>query len=114
TADALIEAHRREIAERLLRAGQALAGFPFLTHPQSYHLWLKLPSDWRTHEFVAACATAGVNVSPSSAFAISPEYSPNAVRISLGAEHDIERLKTGLERIARTLETRPATSSSLV
>ena len=61
-----------------------------------------------------AYALSGVNVSPSSAFSINPEYSPNAVRISLGAEQNIGRLKTGLERIARTLETRPVTNLSLV
>lgn len=114
TADALIAAHRGEIALRQLYARQALAGFTCLTQPQSYHLWLKLPPDWRAHELVTACAAAGVSVSPSSAFAISPEYSPNAVRLSLGAERDIDRLKEGIDTVARTLASSPVTNLSLV
>jgi DNA-binding transcriptional MocR family regulator len=103
TAGRIMAGHRAEIARRQDLARAILGEGAFQSHPQSYHLWLPLPAPWRLHDFVEACAREGVSVSPGSLFAIEPTYAPNAVRISLGAQRDIERVREGLARVGRTL-----------
>jgi DNA-binding transcriptional MocR family regulator len=114
TADQLIKANREEIARRQAIAREYLSDFTYSTHPQSYHLWLTLPAQWRLHEFIEACAGNGVSITPSLVFSINSTYSPNAIRVSLGAEDNIERMKMGLDRLARTLRMRPLAGASIV
>lgn len=104
----VIEAHRGEIRRRQEIARNVLGEGTFHAHPQSYHIWLPLPAPWRQHEFTDACLQNGVAVTSGAIFAINSTYAPNAVRISLGAQRDIEVLKTCLSRVAQTLKKLPA------
>ncbi|MCR8547520.1 PLP-dependent aminotransferase family protein [Salipiger sp. P9] len=114
TAVRLIATHRAATAERQALARSILEDVPFRSHPQSYHLWLPLPSRWRPHEFVDACLKNGVAVSSGAIFQTHPTYMQNAVRVSLGAEQDIEVLRTGLTRLAQTLKFSPAHESLII
>lgn len=114
TANNIIAAHRAEIARRQDIARSTLGSDIFICHPQSYHIWLPLPSHWRLHEFTEACIQNGVAVTAGSVFSINAAYAPNAVRISLGAQQDSEVLKTGLARIAQTLRMPPASGTLLI
>lgn len=113
TAQRLIGAHRVEITERQALARRILDEVPFRSHPQSYHIWLPLPSRWRAHEFVEACLKNGVAVSSGAIFQTHPTYMQNAVRVCLGAEQDIDLLQTGLTRLAQTLQYAPLASDAL-
>ncbi len=99
TADAVLGAIRKETAERRAIAAQVLRGA--VTKPDCFHLWLELPRPWRGDTFTAAAALGGVAITPASAFAVSPGYAPNAVRIAVSAP-PLEKLKAGLA-VIRTL-----------
>lgn len=114
TAERLIAGHRAATRERQALARSILVNTPFRSHPQSYHIWLPLPSRWRPHEFVGACLTNGVAVSSGAIFQTDPTNMENAVRVSLGAEQDINALGTGLTRLAQTLNSAPAPSSFVI
>ena len=74
--------------------------------PGSYHVWLRLPEGWRSEAFAAAAARAGVSITPSSAFAMTPGHAPNAVRLALGLPPAAE-LKLALERLRDLLRSGP-------
>ena len=108
TAGRLAEQQRLEARARQAIAREVLAGHPFQTAPSSYHLWLPLPTPWRTAEFMATLAERGVAVEPGSAFAADPARAPHAVRCSLSGAADRARLRKALEIIGRTLGEQPA------
>jgi DNA-binding transcriptional MocR family regulator len=107
TADRFVNWHRVETAARQKIAQEILNEYTLSAHPASYHLWLNLPSRWRVADFVLTAKARGVDVTPSSAFSIDPNQLPNAVRISLGAPSSREILQTGLEIVAKVLQSRP-------
>ncbi|MBN9251763.1 MAG: hypothetical protein BGO03_09480 [Mesorhizobium sp. 61-13] len=104
TVARMIAGHRVAVAERQKLAKEILGETSFHAHPQSYHIWLPLPLRWRPHEFVEACLKNGAAVTSGAHFQTSPSYVQNAVRVSLGAEPDIEVLRIGLERLRQTLQ----------
>jgi DNA-binding transcriptional MocR family regulator len=108
TAGRLAEQQRLEARARQAIAREVLVGHAFQTAPSSYHLWLLLPTPWRTAEFMATLAERGVAVEPGSAFAADPARAPHAVRCSLSGAADRARLRKALEIIGRTLGEQPA------
>lgn len=102
TAQELIHWQRGAIARRHAIAARALAGTPFLAHPQSLHLWLRLPPEQTEDGFVAHCRMRGVAVAAGSAFRATEKGRRDAVRISLGSTSS-EDLSRGLDLIARIL-----------
>jgi len=114
TVARMIAGHRRAAAERLRLAGEVLAGLPFQSHPQSYHVWLPLPARWPARDFVEACLKGGVAVTPGAIFQTGPGPAPNAVRLSLGGEPDLATLRTGLLRLAQTLAATPAPPEMII
>ncbi|MDP4034555.1 MAG: PLP-dependent aminotransferase family protein [Pseudorhodobacter sp.] len=102
TALALINWQRGAIARRHAIAARAFAGRPYLAHPQSLHLWLRLPPEQTEDGFVANCRLRGVAVAAGGAFRATEKGRQDAVRVSLGST-SIADLRRGLGLIARML-----------
>ena len=107
TAEQLAARQRAEAAVRQRLAREILGHRAYQTQPTSYHLWLPLPAPWRTTEFTAALRKRGVTVDPGTAFAVERARAPHAVRVSLSAAADHERLRRGLRILAETLDATP-------
>jgi DNA-binding transcriptional MocR family regulator len=104
TAAELVRLKRIDAQRRQQMASEILAGFEIQANTQSYHLWLTLPSHWRSQTFVAAAARRDIALTPSTTFAVSPGHAPNAVRLAL-AQPPIEQLEAGLKTLATILKT---------
>lgn len=93
--------------QRAARARQklvtkCLTGLELHAHPDSFFVWVKLPEMVRAEPVTVRLAEQGVDVAPSSAFAVGP-HDPHAIRLNLGA-HALEELKPALQTIRRTIE----------
>ena len=71
-------------------------------------LWLQLPRGWRAAAFCQAAKDRGVLITPADAFTVRDGNAPQAVRISLNAEHGLDRFNAGIETLANLLRTPPA------
>ena len=107
TADDLVLRQRAESAARYEIAANCLEGLSFQAHPHCFHLWLELPERWRSSSFVEALRSRGVGVDPAYIFAVDPAHSAAAVRISLSAAKNRERLQHALDIVRSTLERGP-------
>ena len=102
TAAELARLKRIDAQARQKIAVACLAGLEIQTNPKSYHLWLTLPSHWRSQTFVAAAARRDIALTPSTTFAASPGHAPNAVRLALAAP-PIDQLEAALRTLAGML-----------
>ncbi|MGI9491877.1 MAG: PLP-dependent aminotransferase family protein [Geminicoccaceae bacterium] len=107
TADDLVLRQRAEAAVRQEIADECLKGLRYRAHPYCFHLWLELPEMWRSSSFVDALRAHGVGVDPAFIFAVDPAHSSAAVRISLSAAKNRERLRHALEIVRSTLQRGP-------
>jgi DNA-binding transcriptional MocR family regulator len=114
TADALLEARRREARERQAIAVERLRGADLETKPEAYYVWLRLPERWRGDAFAAEARARGVLVTPAEAFAVGREAAPHAVRLCLGAARTRESLGRGLDVVAGLLRSEDAAGSAVV
>jgi DNA-binding transcriptional MocR family regulator len=105
TVAELTRLKRIDAARRQQTAARLLAGYQLAADPRSYHLWLTLPSHWRSQTFVAAAARRGIALTPSSTFAVAHGHAPNAVRLAL-APPSFEQLDSGLRTIVSLLGTK--------
>jgi len=104
TAAELIRLKRADAQRRQQMAAERLAGFEIQSDQKSYHLWLSLPSHWRSQTFVAAAARRDIALTPSTTFAITPGHAPNAVRLALAAP-SIEQVDVALRTLSDILRT---------
>jgi len=113
TAEALLDAQRRELTVRQMLATDILRGFDFDTDRVSTHLWLHLPEPWRATDFTAQLLGHGVRVIESEVFAVGRGEIPHAVRINVGAARSREQLAVGLRIIVDALHrhARPMSAS---
>ncbi len=107
TADELVVRQRKETAARQQIAADYFEGFAYRGHTHCFHLWLELPEVWRSSSFVEALRLRGVGVDPAFIFAVDPADGSAAVRISLSAARNRERLRRALDIVRSTLETGP-------
>ncbi len=107
TADHLVERQRAEALARQQLAADCLQGIAYRAQSLSYHLWLPLPDPWRSSTFTDALRAQGVAVDPAFIFAVGPEREPHAVRISLSAARNRERLRKALDVVRATLISGP-------
>lgn len=107
TADHLVERQRSEARARQEVAAECLTGITYRAQPLSYHLWLPLPDPWRSSTFTDALRAQGVAVDPAFIFAVGPEREPHAIRISLSAARNRERLRRALDLVRDTLVSGP-------
>ncbi len=102
TAAELSRLKRIDAVRRQELAAKHLEGFEIQANPKAYHLWLTLPSHWRSQAFVAAAARRDIALTPSTTFAVAAGHAPNAVRLALGAP-TMAQLDTGLQMLSGIL-----------
>jgi DNA-binding transcriptional MocR family regulator len=100
-ADEFVNWRRREAKERQKLANTILE-IEITTKLPSNHIWIPLPEPWRSSDFVANLRAKGVLVAPSDKFAVGYAQAPQGCRLSLGCEHDRERLIEGLRIVSDT------------
>ncbi|CCM77178.1 PLP-dependent aminotransferase family protein [Rhizobium mesoamericanum] len=105
TAAELARLKRRDAQARQTLAADCLSGFDIQANPNCYHLWLTLPQHWRSQSFVAAAARRDIALTPSTTFAVTAGYAPNAVRLALAAPA-MDQLEAGLRTLATLLRSR--------
>src|SRR5439155_8348842 len=105
TVAELTRLKRIDAARRQQTAAKLLAGYQIGADPRSYHLWLTLPSHWRSQTFVAAAARRDIALTPSTTFAVSPGHAPNAIRLALAAPA-MEQLDAGLRTLSGMLNAK--------
>lgn len=105
TVAELARLKRREAISRQKLAVDHLAGLDVQTNGKCFHLWLNLPAHWRSQALVAAAARRDIALTPSTTFAVSPGYAPNAVRLAL-AGPTMDQLDVGLRTLSAILHAR--------
>ena len=96
---------RREMAAR---AEMAVAALGERVRPQvpAYNVWLPLAPPWRSSDFVAEAARAGVSIAPTETFALGRPLA-DGVRLSISCPMEREELRQGLDILARLLTVPP-------
>jgi DNA-binding transcriptional MocR family regulator len=112
TADAVLAAIRAEMNERQAVARSILPPELIRHHPESLHLWLRLPPPWTRGPFMTQLQAGGISVTSSDVFTL--ETPREAVRLSLGRASSLGELRRGLETIADLLMEQPAISATMV
>ncbi|WP_110649513.1 PLP-dependent aminotransferase family protein [Salinicola peritrichatus] len=105
--DTLAHEQRQLLAERQSIAARRLAGHAIGARPSSLHLWLALPEPWRAEELQQQARQEGVAITTAQPFLVEQSAPPRRIRVSLGAESDLERLESGLEILAQLLGESP-------
>ncbi|WBS00683.1 PLP-dependent aminotransferase family protein [Pseudoduganella sp. SL102] len=105
SASTLMQGVREEARVRHGIARDVLAG-RYAPPGDGLHIWVELPSYWRSYQLAQAAETEGLAVVPAEAFTTGGEPE-NAIRISLGSVKDRARLRAGLQRLSCLLERRP-------
>lgn len=79
-----MEAERRRDAQlRQTIVRRALRGYDFVTHPNSYIVWLRLPVDRRMDLIASALAGEGIAVGTAERYATN-KRPPHALRLAIG------------------------------
>jgi DNA-binding transcriptional MocR family regulator len=98
-----IQAKREEGARRQLIARGILVGATIQSHPMSWHLWLTLEFPQRAEDIESKLLRQDVRIVGARSFAPVHAAYPEAIRISLGGEMNIDRLIAGLTAVQRVL-----------
>lgn len=98
----LQDAKRADASMRQAMARKIFKGCSVRSDPRAYHVWLELPDTWRADAFAAVALSHGIAVLAGEAFAISPGYAPNAVRLAL-ASPSLDVLVEALKTLRRLL-----------
>lgn len=103
TANAVVEAVRRETAARQKIAAQVLTGVAHQTDPHAFHIWLSLPEPWQRSAFAAKMRASDLSIVVSDAFTVTGPPT-EAVRISLGGVLSRAELRTALDYLMHVIE----------
>jgi len=106
-AGRIVEWKRKEIAARQEVARRVLQGLSFQTHPQSPHLWVRLPEPWQTDAFVTRARHRGILLTGADAFAVGHETTLQAIRIAVGPPATRSALEEGLNEIVQMVHRVP-------
>ena len=102
-------AWRREEAQaRVAIARRVLDGAELSASPRGFFVWLRLPEPWCATDFVNLARRRGVLVIPPETFVAGRGRVPHAVRVSLAAIRERERLEEGLTILAGLLAEPPS------
>ncbi len=113
TADVALSAIRKECAVRQKIAARVLPADCYESHPDAFHLWIRLPPPWTRQQFMARMDSCGIGVVASDAFALSATP-PEAVRVCIGGMASRDDIQHALEQIARALRSVPASVAAVV
>ena len=106
-AGRIVEWKRKEFAARQEIARRVLARLDVQSHPQSPHLWVKLPEPWRTDAFLSRARHRGILLTAAESFAVGHETDVQAIRIALGPAPTRMALEEGLDEIVRMVNRVP-------
>jgi DNA-binding transcriptional MocR family regulator len=106
-AGRIVEWKRKEIAARQEIAQRVLRGLSFQTHPQSPHLWVRLPEPWQTDAFVTRARHRGILLTGADSFAVGHETDLQAIRITLGPPATRSALEEGLNELVQIVHHVP-------
>ena len=96
---------KQELAKTLQQTAREILGdWAYQTHPTSFHLWLRLPQPRKAGELAARLLTLGVQVPVEADFAVEETADETFIRLSLGAEKDLLKLKKALLTVAAVLQ----------
>jgi DNA-binding transcriptional MocR family regulator len=100
----LVAGVRAEGVARQRRIASLLAGLDHASHPEGYHLWLRLPADATAPADLAArLGPLGLSIVAGERFAVDPEAPERAIRISIGGAIGHERLTRAFEGLRALL-----------
>lgn len=108
-----LAAHRREALRRLDLYAEIVRQPPGTGLP-SYHVWQKIPSQWRLEDFLSELLGLGVRVSPGQHFSVSERSDENFIRVCLGNGEDLGMLKEQLTKLGNVLNGRPRLSATII
>ncbi|MEQ7870265.1 PLP-dependent aminotransferase family protein [Chromohalobacter salexigens] len=107
SVEALAEEQRQLLAERQQLTRSRLQGHVMASRPTGLHVWLALPRAWRAEELQQQALREGLAIATAQPFMVGQGAPPQRVRLSLGAENDLERFDQGLTILARLLGEAP-------
>jgi len=113
TGAAILDFIRKETAARQQIVTAALPSEAYVTQPQAFHLWLKLPPQWTRVEFLIHLRSLGVGVVASDAFVVG-RPAPEAARLCIGGPMDRVQLRQALAILAETLSQSPNMISAVI
>lgn len=96
----------RAMTDRHALASEVLGDGMPACHPNSLHLWLRLPDGWAEEGFVEQARLQGVAVAAGNAFHASEKGRSEAIRVSLGSTR-AEDLRRGLQVLSTMLREAP-------
>lgn len=102
TAQAMVQAIRRESIARQALLARHLAGWAVQTQPECFHAWLPLPEALSANEAASFWRSRGVAAVASAAFATNTAP-PKAVRLCLGGPLSLAQCEQRLRVVADTL-----------
>jgi DNA-binding transcriptional MocR family regulator len=112
TADALLDAVRRESIERQKLLAALLPRAALRSDPVGFHFWLSLPETWTRSAFVGHTRSTGIGIVASDAFTVDGARPPEAVRVCLGGPADRAAVRGALEFLAHALTESPTLAST--
>jgi DNA-binding transcriptional MocR family regulator len=113
TADLALNAIRKESAARQKLAARILPKGCYVSNPEAFHLWIKLPGPWGRTQFAEHMKSSGIGVVASDAFLVGGE-APDAVRVCIGGVASRDEIQHALEMIADTLAHPPVIAPAVV
>ena len=102
TADLALSGIRKESMARQKLAARILPAGSYLSQPEAFHLWIRLPPPWQRGAFATHMQSCGVGVVASDAFAVAGP-APEAVRVCIGGIAQREDIAHALELIAAAM-----------
>ncbi|MET4896586.1 PLP-dependent aminotransferase family protein [Sphingomonadaceae bacterium jetA1] len=109
-----IQEIRDEMSLRREKAITILGRDRLTTSGEALHAWLALPENWNRAEFLTRLQRENISSIPSDAFAVSPQFASNCVRISLGGVIDRDVLGQALQGISKILDYDPEIDGSFI
>ena len=100
---------REEAQARQALAAAVVTGSTYVSKPEAFHLWLKVPEHWNRVEFANHLRANGVGLLLSDTFTVSGPP-PQTVRVGLGGASTREECQQMLEIINDALEHEPSAS----
>lgn len=91
--DQVLTGKQEEARKRQTLAAEVLKGLSYDSFPTSFHLWMKVPAGWEPE---------GIQVMPGSKYTVDGRLI-DRIRITLAGENEREKVKEGLENLARQL-----------
>ncbi|GLX79209.1 hypothetical protein tinsulaeT_25490 [Thalassotalea insulae] len=104
----------QEMHARQAIAKEHLAPWLTVSQASSFNLWLKLPTGWLSHEFVAQAMDNGVLVRSADDYRVGHQVPSPAVRLCLSRPSNREQLSQALTVLKNILEQGPSLKDALI